>query len=117
MGDGFLEERDGGGVVVEVESGAEEGEDGAVVESRISEGTEEVDADAEGVDIVHSEVAGDHVGEDKAAKDKGEDGDADACCGGEDPDEEYEGADAEAEHGGNVDFGEHVAILPVETLV
>lgn len=39
----------------------------------------------------------DYVGENKATKDEREDGDADSCCSGKEPDEENEGSDAEAE--------------------
>ena len=101
---------------MEGKRGAQEREDGAVVEDGVGEAAKEIDADAEGVDVVHAQVGVEHVGKDEAAEDEGEDRDADACCGGEDPDEEDEGADAEAEHGGYVDFGEHVVLLAVEAL-
>ena len=98
------------------EGGAEEGEDLAVVESGVSCAAEEVDADAEGVDIVHADVVGDHASKYEAAKDEREDRDADACCGGEEPNEEDKGAHTDAEPGGNVNLGEHVVTLAVKAL-
>ena len=112
----FSGKGDSVGFIVEGEDGAEVGEDLGIVEERVGEAAEKVDADAEGVDVVHAEVVRDHVGEDKAAKDEGEDSDADAGCGGKHPDQEYEGADTETEHGRNVDCGEHIVLLSMETL-
>ena len=86
------------------------------MEKRVGEAAEEIDADAESVDVVHAEMAGDHVGEDKAAEDEGDDGDADAGYGGKYPDQDYEGANAEAEHRRNVDCGKHIVLLAMKTL-
>ena len=58
----------------------------------------------------------DHASEDEAAKDKGEDCDANACCGGKEPDEEDECSNADAEPRGDVDLGEHIVFLAVEAL-
>ena len=65
----FFQEGDGGGVLVDGEGGAEEREDAVVMEEGVGYAAEEIDADAKGVDVVHAEVIGDHVGKGQAPND------------------------------------------------
>ena len=88
-----------------------------VVDSGIEGATKYVHANRKGIDIIHAEVVGCEFSEDKAAKCERNDRNANPRCRSEEPDEEDEDADTKTEEGWNVDFGEHVILLTMQTFL
>jgi len=65
-------------------------EGSAKVEHAVKDAAENVDADGEGIDVVHADMVGKEIGEYHAAENKRHNRDANTSRGSKEPDEENE---------------------------